>query len=87
MRLIGTMLINLKNKDMIDFRCKWCGKLLSKICIEKGKIEIKCPNKECKRNRDKGINSYSFGYKYEDNLEPEKDKTFDMPKREEIPIE
>ena len=47
---------------MIEFRCKWCGRLLSKICIEKGRIEIKCPNKECKRNKDKGINSYTVGY-------------------------
>ena len=46
---------------MIDFRCKWCNRLLSKVSIKSGRIEIKCPNKECKRNKDKGINSYTFG--------------------------
>lgn len=48
--------------NLVEFRCKWCGRLLSKIYIEKGRIEIKCSNKDCKRNRDGGINSYSVGY-------------------------
>lgn len=41
-----------------EFRCKWCGKLLAKVCIKEGRIEIKCSNKDCKRNTEGGINSY-----------------------------
>ena len=61
--------------DLSEFRCKWCGRLLSRICIEKGRIEIKCPNKECKRNRDGGINSYSVGYEGVVQARPEKERT------------
>lgn len=64
----------MKLMDLGEFRCKWCGRLLSKICIEKGRIEIKCPNKNCKRNKDGGINSFEFGYEGVETR-PEEERT------------
>ena len=82
----------MKIMNLAEFRCKWCGKLLSKICIDKGRIEIKCSNKECKRNRERGINSYEVGYKdleferLEEKTAEIKEGTVDIKEGKEVKI-